>query len=277
MAAIVILSWWAGDFNLGSWLTPRRVANLQRFLGELRPWPIQQGDAGPVEVLDWAGSLWSSQGADALVTTLAISIVAIVIAGALGAFFSIFSARNLATAEPFLPGGRRPGKTVTYGWRSIVLVTRAGLVFVRAVPEYIWAFLFLALFGANAWPMVLALALHNTGILGKLSAELIENQDIRSSMALRGAGASRFQIIWASIFPQTLPRFLLYFFYRWETCVREATVLGMLGMASLGLLIVDGRARNHYDEMFYFILLGALLVLVGDFLSAMMRRFVRKA
>jgi len=43
----------------------------------------------------------------------------------------------------------------------------------------------------------------------------------------------------AAIMPDVLPRFLLYFFYRWETCVREATVPGMLGVLSLGTLVRD--------------------------------------
>ncbi len=277
MVVIVGLSWWAGNFHLAGWLTDRRLANLQRFMGELRPYPVQQEGWSLSSVWDWSAKLWSHGGADAFFTTLAISVAAIVLAGALGALFSLAAARNLATAEPFLPAGKQPSKLAALAWQGLSLITRAGLVFVRAVPEYVWAFLFLALFGANAWPMVLALALHNTGILGKLSAELIENQNYQSSAALRASGASRFQIVWASIFPQTLPRFLLYFFYRWETCVREATVLGMLGMASLGLLIVDSRARNHYDEMLYFILLGAALVLLGDLISALTRRFIRKA
>lgn len=277
MAVIVGLSWWAGNFHLAGWLTDRRLNNFQRFLGELRPYPVQQEGWSLSTVGKWAAELWSRGGADAFFTTLAISVAAIVLAGALGALFSLAAARNLATAEPFLPEGKRPGKFTALAWQGLSLITRAGLIFVRAVPEYVWAFLFLALFGANAWPMVLALALHNTGILGKLSAELIENQNIQSSAALRAAGASRFQLVWASVFPQTLPRFLLYFFYRWETCVREATVLGMLGMASLGLLIVESRARNHYDEMLYFILLGAALVLLGDLISALTRRFIRKA
>ncbi len=277
MALIVVVSWWAGDFSPGQWMTARRVMNLQRFLGELRPWPLQQENSQWSDVWPWAANLWHGQGQEAALTTLAISLVAIVLAGIFGAVLSVFAARNIARAEPILPGGKHPGKVQVFIWRGVVQITRTGLVILRAVPEYIWAFLFLALFGANAWPMILALALHNTGILGKLSAELIENQNTGSCRALRGAGASRFQIILGTVLPVNLSRFLLYFFYRWETCIREATVLGMLGMSSLGLLIVDGRARNHYDEMLYYILLGALLVLSGDFLSAMMRRFVRKA
>ncbi|MEO1367496.1 MAG: hypothetical protein AAFX50_10000, partial [Acidobacteriota bacterium] len=80
-----------------------------------------------------------------------------------------------------------------------------------------------------------------------------------------------------AILPASVGRFLLFFFYRWETCVREATVLGMLGIASLGFWILEARARNFYDEMFFFVLLGALLVLIGDVVSALSREAVRRA
>ncbi len=58
-----------------------------------------------------------------------------------------------------------------------------------------------------------------------------------------------------------LGRFLVFFFYRWETCVREATVLGFVGVGSLGLFIQDARARDLYDEMMVLVLAGAGLVL----------------
>ena len=74
-----------------------------------------------------------------------------------------------------------------------------------------------------------------------------------------------------------LPRFLTYFFYRWETCVREATVLGILGMASLGWLIDESKVAFKYDEMLFFIGLGVVIVLLGDLLSAFARGIVRRA
>ena len=97
-----------------------------------------------------------------------------------------------------------------------------------------------------------------------------------AARALAAAGASRSQTA-AAVFPSLLPRLLLYFFYRWETCVREATVLGMLGVLSLGSLIRDARAGNLYDELFFYVLLGALMVLAGDLLSALARGLVRRA
>jgi len=274
---LIAASWWLGDFQPGRFLDDRRVANLQRFANEVRPWPLQGRAWDWGTAAEWALERWQTVGAEALTATFAISLAAMVGAAFWGALLSLPAARNFARPRPFLRGGRTPTRATAAAWRACVLTTRAWLVFLRSVPEYVWAFLLLGLLGPTAWPLVLALLLHNTGILGKLTAEVIENSDAKAPGALRALGAGRLQIVVGGLFPLTLPRFLLYFFYRWETCVREATVLGMLGISSLGYLLMDARARNRYDELFFFILLGALLVLAGDLVSALVRRVVRRA
>lgn len=274
---IILVSWLAGDFQVAGWLTPARSANLNRFLGEVRPWPLQHSEWDWSIAWEWTRGMWTAHGAEALAATFALSLVAMVLAGLWGAVLSLPAARNFACPRPFLAGGQPPSSGSVRAWRLLVTATRTWLVFIRSVPEYVWAFLLLALLGPGFWPLILALAIHNTGILGKLGAEVVENTDQTAPGALRALGASRFQIVAAGLFPLTLPRFLLYFFYRWETCVREATVLGMLGISSLGFWMVDSRARNRYDELLFYILAGVLLVLAGDLISALVRRFVRRA
>jgi len=275
LAGLAAYSWLAGGFGLDD--PTRRWANFDRFLGELRPYPLQGTEFDAGTAARWAGSLMTEKGGAGALATLAIAVGAIVLAGAGAAFLSFPAARNFASPEPFLPGPRAPSSFARWCWRALVAATRLLLIFLRAVPEYVWAFLLLAMLGPTPWVAVIALALHNLGILGKLGAETVENLEPGTLRALRGLGAGRFQIAAAGIFPAALPRFLLYFFYRWETCVREATVLGMLGIASLGALIQDARARNHYDEMFLFILAGAGIVLLGDLVSAVARAVVRRA
>jgi phosphonate transport system permease protein len=131
--------------------------------------------------------------------------------------------------------------------------------------------------GTSAWPAVLALAIHNAGILGRLGADTIENLDAAPLRSLRMLGASRRQLALNAVLPLSLSRFLLYFFYRFETCVREATVLGMLGFVSLGYWIQESRGRQTYDEMLLFVALGALLVLAADVLSIAARAWLRRA
>lgn len=277
LAMLALAGWFFGGFSPATFGGERGRANASRFLGELRPWPLQGPESDAVAVWRWVAGLWVGQDAAALANTLAISVAAAGLAGAGGALLSLVAARTLACPQPYLAGGRPPRRRSRLLWRGLVAGVRGLLVALRSIPEYIWAFLLLALLGPSAWALVLALALHNTGILGKLAAEVVENVDPRAPSALRALGAGRRQLAMASIYPLSMPRFLLYFFYRWETCVREATVLGMLGMSSLGFLVADARARNRYDEMAFHIAVAGLLVIGGEAVSAITRRLVRRS
>lgn len=275
--AMLCLSWFAGGFDFGDAFSARRAANFDRFLTEIRPYPLQGQPWDWGVAATWAGQQLDDKGWTAALSTLAISLVAIFLAATAGLALALPAARNFATAEPFGPAGRAPTAWRVAFWRAVVVATRVVLILLRALPEYIWAFLLIAMLGPSAWPAVLALAVHNAGILGRLDAETVENVDSRTLIALRALGARRSQIAAVGLFPAVLPRLLLYFFYRWETCVREATVLGMLGVVSLGYWIDDARNRGQLDTMLFLILLGAGIVLTGDLVSAVARRMVRTA
>ncbi len=72
-----------------------------------------------------------------------------------------------------------------------------------------------------------------------------------------------------------LGRAVLFLLTRWETAVRESTVLGMLGFVSLGWYVADARARMHYDDLALYVALGAVLVLAGDLLGVAVRWWLR--
>ena len=273
---LVACSWALGDFTPYDALNPRRLSNLSRFLHDVVPYPLRSANPEAGAAREWAGDLMSRRGWDALRQTLALSVAAVVLAGGAGLLAALPAARNVASPEPFATPGPA-GRPARWAWAAVVGATRFALTFARAIPEYIWAFLLLAMLGQQAWPAVLALAIHNAGILGRLGAEVVENVEPGVPRALRALGGTRLQVATVGVLPLVLPRFLLYFFYRWETCVREATVLGLLGFTSLGYWIADARARDRYDEMMLFILLGAGLVLLGDVVSAVTRSFVRRA
>ncbi len=276
-----IYSWtWGlatGDLSFGDTFSARRLQNLERFLGEIRPYPLHGVEWDTGIALDWARTLMSEHGYEAMVTTLAISVVAICMAGLVGAMLALPAARTLARADAYLPTAKPATRGVRFAWAALVTVTRGLMVFLRAIPEYVWAFLLVTMLGVTAWPAVLALAIHNAGIMGRLQSEVIENVPPTTPATLRGLGATRSQVALFALMPETLNRFLLFFFSRWETCVREATILGLLGMASLGAVISESRAGQRLDEMMFFVLVGSLLVVVGDALSILARRLVREA
>lgn len=274
--SLLIGSWFVGNFHLDDLIATKRIENMRRFASEVMPFPLQGQPFDARIALTWAHEVMLEKGWSGAGKTLAISVMAIVLAGLFSSLLSFFATRTLAAPEPFVASLRPPERLRVVGWRMVVALARALFVIARSIPAYLWAFLLVSMLGPTAWPAVLALAIHNTGILGKLSAEVNENLDQEPLAAMRGMGASRRQIALFAIFPLTLPRFLLFFFYRWETCVRQATVLGMLGIVSLGYWIQDARARNHYDEMVLLILTSVVLVLVGDVISIALRELIRR-
>lgn len=277
LAAVVTYAWIAGDFSLSDFFSERRLENLERFGHEIKPYPTRETGLDLTVVASWGRQLLDAGGTVAVERTLAISILAIVLAQLLALILALPAARNFATGRPLFEGPERVSGAKRWGYRAVVAGSRATQMVLRAVPEYIWAFLLIGVLGISAWPAVLALALHNAGILGKLGAETLENLPAAPLAGLRRLGATRLQVAAFAAVPQGLPRLLLYFFYRWETCVREATVLGMLGIASLGAVISEARVRDRYDEMLFFVALGSALVLAGDIASALARRAVRRA
>jgi phosphonate transport system permease protein len=273
LGALAVWAWSCGDIAAAELFDARRLANVRSFLrDDAQPFPLRGRGFSLRMLADWAGGLLASRGLSGSLQTLAISVLAICLAAAGGLLLAPFAARSLATRRPFETPRRRDG-----GWLAVGWLSRALLIFLRAIPEYVWAFLLLAMLGPSAWPAVLALAVHNAGILGKLGAETIENLDASPLRSLAWLGGRRSQIALFAVTPLALTRFLLYFFYRFETCVREATVLGLLGVVSLGYWIQDARARHFYDEMLFFVALGAGIVLLGDLLSAAARAFLRRA
>ncbi|MBK1829813.1 ABC transporter permease subunit [Verrucomicrobiaceae bacterium R5-34] len=252
-----------------------RSERMETFGKRLTPAPVREsGDWA--DAIPWAQELWTTSGKAALLNTVAMATAAIILSGFAAWIMIPWASRALATAHPLgLFNGKFSWLKSTV-WKSTGFLTRSLFIISRAIPEYIYAYLLIGILGISAWPLVIALALHNFGILGRLWGEVMENQPAARAQHVILHGGSRWQSYLASYMPESFNRFLMYLFYRWETCVREATILGMLGVASLGYEIQIARNFSRaYDEMFFFVLLGAAIVFVGDLVSLALRYKLR--
>ncbi|MEM8709507.1 MAG: ABC transporter permease subunit [Planctomycetota bacterium] len=267
LALLAAFAWLSGAIDASDFFDERRRANLVRFF-TLDAVPPSVADA-PEGMrfgawVSWTRERIADRYLNAAAATLAVAVAAASLAALFGALMAPLTARSV--------GGR-----TTRLRTAVSTVMRLFCVIFRAVPEYMLAFLLGALVPSAAWACVLALAIHNGGILGRLYGETLENADHRPVAAWRGAGAAPLAATVGGLFPSVLPRLLTYYFYRLETCVRESTVLGMLGFVSLGHWIVQERAAGRYEEMLLAFAMGALLVLAADLASWVARRVVREA
>ena len=269
--AVGIAAGWMAEDRWGAGVGwEQRERNLDRFTDEMVPYPVREADGDWSVFGSWFSEKMSDGGTVALWRTFHVGTTAILLAGGLSLLGILFAARTLAASNP---RGVRDGGGKIRGLLGLFL--RGGSMLARAMPEYILAFLLLRVFGPTYWVLIFALAIHNGGILLRLGAEVIDNTKSQASEVILAQGGNRSSAYLAAMMPAGFNRLVLFLFYRWESCIREATVLGMLGVASLGFLISDAKVSFFYDEMILWVGLGAALVFVGDLTSDFVRGKLR--
>jgi phosphonate transport system permease protein len=144
----------------------------------------------------------------------------------------------------------------------------------RAINEIVFAVLFVVAVGLGPFAGVMALFVHTTGILAKLFSEAVEAIDPRPVEGIRATGASRLQEVVFGVVPQVLPLWVSFSLYRFESNVRSATVLGLVGAGGIGQVMFESIRGFYYAETAAVLLIVIVTVVAIDLLSQQLRRLV---
>lgn len=243
---LVVLSFWSLDLQWSRFVSADALARMGRFVSEL---------LAPRTDVAFLARL-----GPALLETLAMSVVGTLLAVAFGLLLAWPAAR--------MHEGDRAR------WRA---AARLLLNALRSVPELMWAALLLVAAGLGPMAGTLALALHTTGVLGRLFAEAIENAPPGPAFALRVRGVGEGRILLHAVLPQVLPQLVSYTLYRWENNIRAATVLGVVGAGGLGQMLAFHLGLFQMAETGSVLAAMLVLVLVVDALSVALRAALTRA
>ena len=142
----------------------------------------------------------------------------------------------------------------------------------RAINEMVFAMLFIVAVGLGPFAGVLALAIHTTGTLAKLFSEAVESIDPRPVEGLRATGAHPLVEIVYGVLPQVMPLWLSYTLYRFESNVRSASVVGMVGAGGIGVVLYEVIRSFQYAQTCAVLIVLILSVTAIDLASAALRR-----
>jgi len=154
--------------------------------------------------------------------------------------------------------------------------TRLILNALRSIPELVWAALLLISAGLGPFAGTLALALHTTGVLGRLFSEAIENAPPGPGTALRTHGVGNGRVFLYATLPQVLPQLMSYTLYRWENNIRAAAVLGVVGAGGLGQLLAFHMGLFQMNKTGTILAAMLLMVAVVDACSHSARRLLTR-
>ena len=253
---------WGGDSGFEDLFARETWERAGDFIGKL----AGRGSGGEAAFSD-LGS-WANAGKLAA-ETLAMSILAITFAGAAVLLTFLPAARNVAM------GDLAPARPRLPTWKALYFILRLLFVFTRGIPELVWAMIIVFFLSPGILPGALALGLHNYGILGKLSAEVVENLDTRPARALRASGAGSFQMLAYGIMPQVIPQFITYLLYRWEVVIRTTIVVAFVSAGGLGRDFRLSMSYFHYTDVALLLIWYVILVIGVDLLCAWLRGQVK--
>ncbi|MGD0723519.1 MAG: phosphonate ABC transporter, permease protein PhnE [Roseiarcus sp.] len=246
LAALILAAGHFGEVSPVKFVA--HIGNFTDYIGRL--FYLDSGASAFSDVSEWFwGVTQKNKWLPLLGETLLIAYVGTIL-GAVGAFAWGFVAANNLVRSPWLR-----------------LSARRLLEFCRTVPELVFALIFVVAFHLGPLPGVLALAIHTTGALGKLFAEVVENIDMKPVEGLVATGASWLQMVRFAVVPQILSNFLSYTLLRFEINVRSAGIMGFVGAGGIGQELLVSVRKFYYSDVSAILLLLIGTVVIIDLLT----------
>jgi phosphonate transport system permease protein len=143
----------------------------------------------------------------------------------------------------------------------------------RSINEMVFALLFVVAVGLGPFAGVLALFVHTTGTLAKLFSEAVEAIDPQPVEGIRATGAHPLAEIVFGVIPQVLPLWISYSLYRFESNVRSASVLGIVGAGGIGVILHEVIRGFEYAQTAAVLLIIIVSVTLIDLVSAKIREW----
>lgn len=196
--------------------------------------------------------LWRDY-ASAMVTTIQVALWGTGLAVAFAVPFSLLSSSNVSPAWI-----RHP--------------VRRAMDALRSINELVFAMFFVSAIGLGPFAGVLALFVHNLGTLSKLFSECVESIDEGPLQGVRATGANKVTEIAFGILPQVMPLWTSYTLYRFESNVRSATVLGIIGAGGIGAPLYEAIRGFDYSSTTAILIVIIFAVVIIDMASAHIRK-----
>jgi phosphonate transport system permease protein len=279
------------------------VVGLELLSTRLRRWPLRWtlglGAAGTAWALTqleipWS-ELWTSQAPplftlDNLVVdapflrtvgsqigeTLMMAWVATLVSAALAFVLAPLAAAHLMTGS-YLPDPPQPPGWTRLWHQAVKWASRAVLQGTRVMPELTLALVFVVWVGGGPLAGIMAIAVHNVGVMGRLFADVLEEAETGPPAVLQSQGAGTLATFLFGVLPQVRARLTAFTLYRFEVNVRATAMVGFVGAGGIGDALNTAISLFHMRDLTLLLITMVLLVAVVDALGDRVRARILSA
>jgi phosphonate transport system permease protein len=154
---------------------------------------------------------------------------------------------------------------------AVRFVIRRCLDTIRGIDALIWALVFVGVVGLGPFAGILAIAVSDTGALGKLFSEAIESTEQRARESVLASGGTSLLAVRFGLLPQVLPIIAGQILYYFESNVRSATIIGIVGAGGIGLQLSEQIRTYDFDQVAFAVIMILITVAIIDWISSKLR------
>jgi len=149
--------------------------------------------------------------------------------------------------------------------------SRAVLQGTRVMPELTLALVFVVWVGGGPLAGILAIAVHNVGVMGRLFSDVLEEVEPGPPAVLQSQGCGTLATFLFGVLPQIRARLAAFSLYRFEVDVRATAMVGFVGAGGIGDALHTAISLFHMRDLTLLLITMLALVAVVDALGDRLR------
>ena len=193
-----------------------------------------------------------------LLLTIGIACLGTMIPTVLAIPITLLSAANLWSATPWVA---KIGKFICN--------------VLRAFPELVYAIIFVKVVGPGPFAGVMAIGVHQIGMLGKLFTEEMEAMDERLTEEMQAVGANFWQTMFFVRVPYLMPIYSSFALNHFEIAVRSAATLGLVGAGGIGAPLIFAIQTRTWSKVSIILIGVVITVFALDQITGIIRKKLR--
>ena len=192
-----------------------------------------------------------------LLVSLEIALFATIFAAITAIFTSYFSSVNL------------------FGKYNAV-ICKVVINILRTFPPIIVALIFFRGFGPGMISSFFALYIYTVGVITKMYSEVLESIQENILLTTKSLGLGSFVSYIKIIFNGYFPEFISIVLYRFESNIKNSTILGMVGAGGIGHLLVNNIEYRNWNRISTLLIGLCITIIIIENISYIIRIKVKK-
>ena len=156
------------------------------------------------------------------------------------------------------------------------MICKVVINILRTFPPIIVALIFFRGFGPGMISSFFALYIYTVGVITKMYSEVLESIKENILLTTKSLGLGSFVSYIKIIFNGYFPEFISIVLYRFESNIKNSTILGMVGAGGIGHLLVNNIEYRNWNRISTLLIGLCITIIIIENISYIIRIKVKK-